>query len=160
MAMDVHQAVPDVIDSRAVVAMVGIDMARMGEDAPMDCDSDCAERDILNQFETVDGMPVFYGGDLCDSDWEDPSDLAYADWVDWCDFNAPEEYGVDLPDVEDIGLPKAVDVAVMMVGEVDNPGHECQGIVELFASGGGYGDYGTGGGHSRCGSITGSPESL
>ena len=68
MAMDVRQAVPDVIDSRAMVAMVGIDTARMGEDAPMDCDSDCAERDILNESETVNGMPVYYGGDLYDSD--------------------------------------------------------------------------------------------
>ena len=109
MTMDVRQAVPDVIDSRAVAAMVGIDMAWMWDDAPMDCDSDCAERDILNEFETVDGMPVYYRGDLYDSDWEDPCDLAYANWVDWCDFNAPEEYGVDLPDKDDIELLKAVD---------------------------------------------------
>ena len=79
MTMDVRQAVPDGIDSCAVVAMVGIDTARMGEAAPMDCDSDCAERDIINEFETVDGIPVYYGGDLYDSDWEDPRDLAYAD---------------------------------------------------------------------------------
>ena len=74
----------------------------------MDCDSDCAEQDIFNEFETVDGMPVYYGGDLYDSDWEDPRDLAYADWVDRCDFNAPEygvdipEYGVDIPDKEGV----------------------------------------------------------
>ena len=73
----------------------------------MDCDSDCAQRDIRNEFQTVDGMPVYYGGDLYDSDWEDPRDLAYAHWVDSCDFDAPEEYGVDLPDVEDIELSKA-----------------------------------------------------
>ena len=87
--------------------MVGISMAWMGEDAPMDCDSDCdcAERDILNEFETVNGMPVYYGGDLYDSDWEDPRDLAYVDWMDWCDFSTPEEYGVDLPDRNDTGLP-------------------------------------------------------
>ena len=52
MEMDVHQAVPNVIDSRAMVAMVGIDTEWMGENAPMDCDSDCAEWDILNEFET------------------------------------------------------------------------------------------------------------
>ena len=126
MTMDVRQAISDVFDSCAVVAMVGIDTAQMGADAPMDCDSDCAERDILYEFETVDGMPVYYGGDCYDSDWEDPHDLAYADWVDWSDFNAPEEYGVDLPDMEDIGLPKAVDATVMMVGEVASPGHESQ----------------------------------
>ena len=48
MTMDVCHAVPDVIDSRALVAMVGIDTAQMGEDTVMDCDSDCAEWDILN----------------------------------------------------------------------------------------------------------------
>ena len=119
MAMDVRQAV--VIDRRAVVAMVGISMTQMGQDAPMDCDSDCAERDILNEFETVNRMPVYYGGDLyCD----DPRDFAYADWVDWCDFSGPEELGVDLPDMEDTGV---------------------------IASGGGYGDCRTGGGRYHCG---------
>ena len=44
--------------------------------------------------------------------------------MDWYNFNAPEGYGVDLPDMEDIGLPRAVDVTVMMVGEVASPGHE------------------------------------
>ena len=68
-------------------------------------------------------MPVHYGGDLYDSDWEDHRDLAYADWVDWCDFSGPEEYDVDIPDT---GLPKAVDVTVMMVGEVASPGYERQ----------------------------------
>ena len=126
MAMDVRQVVPNVIDRCAVVAMVGISTTQMGEDAPMDCDCDCAEWDILNEFETVNGMPVYYCGDLYDSDWEDPRDLAYADWVDWCDFSGPEEYGVDLPDMEVSGLPKAVDVTVMMVGEVVSPGIEHQ----------------------------------
>ena len=119
MAMDVRQAVPD-----AVVAMIWIGTARMGEDAPMDCDSDCAERDMLNEIET----PVHYGGDLCDSDWEDPRDLAYAAWMDWCDFSTPDKDDVDFPDREDTGLPKAVDVAVMMVGEMASPGYESQEV--------------------------------
>ena len=42
-----------------------VDMVRMGEETPMDCDE---EWDIRNEFVTVDGMPVYYGGDLCDSD--------------------------------------------------------------------------------------------
>ena len=112
MTMDVRQAVPNVIDRRAVVAMVGIRTARMGEDAPMDCDSDCDCEEW-----------VFSMSDLYDSDWVYPRDLAYADW---CDFNTPEEYGVDLPDREDTGLPKAVDVSVMMVCEVASPGYERQ----------------------------------
>ena len=44
--------------------MVGFDTVRMGEETPMDCDGECAEWDIRNEFETVDGMPVYYGGDL------------------------------------------------------------------------------------------------
>ena len=55
-----------------------------------------------------------------------PRDLAYADWVDWSDFNAPEEYGGGPPDMQNIELPKAVDATVMMVGEVTSPGRERQ----------------------------------
>ena len=61
----------------------------------MDCDSECAEWAIRNEFETVDGMPVYYGGDLYDSDdsdWEDPRDLAYAEYVDRYNFDAPEGF--------------------------------------------------------------------
>ena len=53
----------------------------------MDCDGECAEWDIRNEFETVGGMPVYYGGDLYDS--EDPRDLAYAEAVDRNNFDAP-----------------------------------------------------------------------
>ena len=49
-----------------MVAMVGLDVIRMGEDTPMDCEGKCAEWDIRNEFETIDVMPVYYGGDLCD----------------------------------------------------------------------------------------------
>ena len=43
-----------------MVAMVGLDVIRMGEDIPMDCEGKCAEWDIRNEFETIDGMPVYY----------------------------------------------------------------------------------------------------
>ena len=65
---DSHRAVPGVIGDPAVVAMVGLDVMRMGEDTLLDCVGKCAEWDIRNDFETIDGMPVYYGGDLCDSD--------------------------------------------------------------------------------------------
>ena len=115
------QVVPDVIDNRAVVAMVGLDTVWMGEETPMDCDDECAEWDIRNEFETVDGMPVYYGGDLYDSDdsdWEDPRDLAYAEYVDRYKFDAPEGFELKVFD-----RSKAVDVPVMMVGEVTGPGY-------------------------------------
>ena len=59
-----------------------------------------AEWDIRNKLETIDGMPVYYGGDLCDShesDWEDPCDLAYAEYVDlrmrsMCPGNGTESF--------------------------------------------------------------------
>ena len=120
VTVDICPVVPDVINSRAVVAMVGLDMVWMGEETPMDCDGECAERDIRNEFETVDGMPVYYGGDLYDSDdshWEDHRDLAYAEYVDLYNFDAPE--GMELKFFERL---RVVDEPVMMVGEVTGPG--------------------------------------
>ena len=84
---------PDVSDSWAVVPVVGLDMAWRQEEAPMNCDDGDAEWDIHNEFETIDGMPVYYGGDLCYSDgseWDNPWDLACAEYVDQYDFDAPE----------------------------------------------------------------------
>ena len=45
------------------------------------------EWDIRDQFETIDGMAVYYGGDLRDSDesdWDDPYDIASAEYVVRC----------------------------------------------------------------------------
>ena len=61
---EVRPAVPDVFDCRAVVAMVGTDAVHTGEGIPMDCDDNYDMRDPRNDFETVHGMPVYYGGDL------------------------------------------------------------------------------------------------
>ena len=77
--------------------------------------------DIRNEFETVDGMPVYYVGDLFDSDhseWDDPWNLAYAEYVDQYNFDAPE--GMELKVFERL---KAVDEPAMMVGEVPGPRH-------------------------------------
>ena len=68
VVQEVCQAVPDVVNSRAVVAMVWVDAVHTGEEIPKDCDADCDMRDPRNDFETVDGMPVYYGGDFNDSD--------------------------------------------------------------------------------------------
>ena len=121
VTMDNCQTVPDVIKDRAVVAMVGLYMAWVGEETPMDCNGEYAEWDIHNEFETVDGMPVYYGGDLHDSDesdWEDPCDLAYAEYVDRYNFDAPE--GMELKVFERLQGP---DGPVMMVGEVTGSRH-------------------------------------
>ena len=120
VTVDICPAAPDVSDSRAVVAMVGLDAVRRREEAPMDCDGDCVEWDIRNEFETVDGLPVYYGGDLCDSDdleWEDPWNLANAEYVDQYNFDALD--GMELKVFKRL---KTVDEPAMMVGEVPGPG--------------------------------------
>ena len=59
----------------------------------MDCAGRCVEWDIHNDFETVDGMPVYHSGDLYDSDesdWEDPYDVVCAEYVEQYNFDALE----------------------------------------------------------------------
>ena len=90
--MDMDFNVDNVVKDCAVV---GLDTMWMGEDTPMDCDGECAEWDIRNEFEAVDGMPVYYGGDLYESDWEDPRDLVYAEYLDLYNFDAPRRNGTE-----------------------------------------------------------------
>ena len=55
------------------------------------------EGDILDQYETFNGMPVYYGGDLYDSedsDWDDPYAIAGETYVEDYNFDVPE--GMDL----------------------------------------------------------------
>ena len=55
------------------------------------------EGDVLDQYETFNGMPVYYGGDMYDSedsDWDDPYALASAAYVEDYNFDVPE--GMDL----------------------------------------------------------------
>ena len=55
------------------------------------------EGDILDQYETFNGMPLYYGGDLYDSedsDWDDPYAIASTAYVEDCNFDVPE--GMDL----------------------------------------------------------------
>ena len=55
------------------------------------------DRDILDQYETFKGLPVYYGGDLYDledSEWDDPYALASAAYVEYHNFDVPE--GMDL----------------------------------------------------------------
>ena len=51
------------------------------------------EGDVLDQYETFNGMPVYYGGDMYDSedsDWDDPYALASAAYVEDYHFDVPE----------------------------------------------------------------------
>ena len=80
---------------------------------------ECVEWDIRDQFETIDGMPVYYDGDLCDSDesdWDDPYDIACAEYVEQYNFDALEgmelkvfdrwrgPYGSEMMESEGTGL--------------------------------------------------------
>ena len=116
---------PDVVHGCAVVAMVGVDAVHTGKEIPMDCDM----WDPRNDFETVDLMPVYYGGDFNDSDCEYPRDLAYEDWLNWYNFNALEGCCVDPLEKGDDRLPNAMGSAVMTVGAVAQPAHVRQDLL-------------------------------
>ena len=90
---------PEVVGTPAVVAMVGMNTLPIRSDAPLDCvdgvtawitDNGC-------RCETIDGMTVYYGSDLCDSDesdWDDLYDITSEEYVDQYNFDVPE--GMDL----------------------------------------------------------------
>ena len=88
---------PEVTKTPAVVAMVGMEAVPMRNDDPLDYVDECTKWDSGYQCETIDGMTVYYGGDLCDSgesDWDDPYDIASAEYVEQYNFAVPE--GMDL----------------------------------------------------------------
>ena len=71
-------AVPDVLDGPELVAMIVADEVETVDGIPVDYGGDYDDsdyRDPRNEFETVDGMPVYYSGDYNDSDCEDPAIL-------------------------------------------------------------------------------------
>ena len=84
---------PEVVGSSSVVARVGSTALPRRTDTTLVCVDECTECDILDQFETINGMPVYYGGDLYDSedsDWDDPYDIASAAYVEDYNFDVPE----------------------------------------------------------------------
>ena len=90
-------SVPDVARTPAVVAMVGMDAGPTTNDATLDCVDECAAWDSGYQCEIIDGVTVYYGGDLCnldESDWDDLYDIASAEYVEQYNFEVPE--GMDL----------------------------------------------------------------
>ena len=86
---------PEVVGTPAMVAMVGMDAMPIRNDALLDCvDGGTAWiADNGYRCETVDGMTVYYGSDLCDSDesdWDDPYDIVSEEYVDQYHFDVPE----------------------------------------------------------------------
>ena len=110
---------PDVVGTPAVVAMVGMNALPISNDTPLDCVDECTEWNIRDQFETIDGMVVYYGGDLCysdESDWDDLYDVASAEYVEQYNFDILEgmelmvhercrgPYGSEMRENEETGL--------------------------------------------------------
>ena len=110
---------PEVVGTPSVVAMVGRNALPMSYDTTLSSVDECTEWDIRDQFETINGMSVYYGGDLCDldeSDWDDPYDIASAEYVEQYNFDVPEgmelmvhvrcrgPYGSDIRENEETGL--------------------------------------------------------
>ena len=55
------------------------------------------DQDVMNQYESFNGLPVYYGGDMYDSEdseWDYPLELACAAHVEDYNFDVPE--GMDL----------------------------------------------------------------
>ena len=89
----------DIVGTPAMVAMVGMNTLPIRNDAPFDCGNSDTAWIAINgyQCEIVDGVTVYYGGNLCDSDgsdWEDPYDIASQQYVVDYNFDVPE--GLDL----------------------------------------------------------------
>ena len=64
--------------------------------------------DVQYQYETFNGMPVYYGGDLYDSDWDDPYALASPVYVE--DYNCDVPEGMDLMVHRHSRIPDSLDV--------------------------------------------------
>ena len=62
-------------------------------------------KDPRNSFETVHGMPVYYGGDLNDSDYESSGENDCDTWEDWCDSDIRDRYCGFSPDDEETQWP-------------------------------------------------------
>ena len=66
------------------------------------------EGDVQDQRETFNGMPVYYGSELYDSDWDDPYALASMAYVEDYNFDVPE--GMDLMVHRHSRIPDSLDV--------------------------------------------------
>ena len=85
------------------------DVIIVGQDVPVVIESqdhlNTFDPDLLNTFETVGGMPVYYGGDLNYSDFESVGDHDLDTWEDWCDPDLRNRYYGFCPDTEDAQPP-------------------------------------------------------
>ena len=102
-ALKIRAAVPVPTGSVGRVALLPAEECTSDRDR---CDNDISsegfqrwntDQDIVNQYETFNGLPVYYGGDMYDSEdseWDDPLELASGEYVEDYNFDVPE--GMDL----------------------------------------------------------------
>ena len=103
---------PEMVGSSSRVVKAGDAALTRCTDTTLVCVDDYTECGILDQFETFNGMPVYYGGDLYDSedlDWDDPYAIASAAYVENYNFDIPERmdlspYGSDIREDRQTGL--------------------------------------------------------
>ena len=87
---------PDDNRTPAIITTVSLFDGPTADDDTVDCADECAAWDSGFQREIIDGVTVYYGGDLCDSeesDWEDPFDIAGREYVDQYNFDLLEGMG-------------------------------------------------------------------
>ena len=73
-----------------MVARVGCAALPGSTDTTLVCVDEYTECDILDQFEMINGVRVYYGGDLYDSedsDWDNPYAIASAEYVEGYNFD-------------------------------------------------------------------------
>ena len=78
-------------------------------------------KDPQTDFETVHRMPVYYGGDLNDSDYESPGGNDYDTWEDLCDSDIRDRYCGISPDDEETQLPVIICSPVFRGVGMDEP---------------------------------------
>ena len=82
------------VGSSSVVVWAGCAALPRSTDTTLVGVNEFTECDIMDQLDTIKGMPVYYGGDLYDledSDWDDPYEIASGAYVE--DYNFDGGFG-------------------------------------------------------------------
>ena len=81
----------NVAGTPAAVAVVDLRAGSTVTDVLSNGVDDCEDWDSSYQREIIDGVTVYYGGDLEESDWEDAEDVARRENVDDYNFDLLED---------------------------------------------------------------------
>ena len=115
------------------------DILIVGRDIPVVAESpdnrNTLDPDLLNTFETVCGMPVYYGGYLNDSDCESVGDYNLNTWEDWCDSDLQNRYYGFPPDTEDTQPPIICSAQVFRGEDMVEPSRMWPDFCDVSVSG-------------------------